>query len=144
MRGLTSIRKGLGKNHITFLVGTNSIIASENKSGGYRLKIKEVTEKLILQNRRGPNQEGSKFFLIRRGPNPEGSCFHKTGGVLIRRGLNFADPEGSYFCQSGGVLFFVNPKGYYFLKGLRQIEEKIIVRGIRLFRDRLGISGNLP
>ena len=101
----------------------------------------------MLQNRRGPNQEGSKFFLIRRGPNPEGSCFHKTGGVPIRRGLNFADPEGSYFCQSGGVLFFVNPEGYYFIKGLRQIEEMIIVRGNRLLGARLGTSdciGNLP
>ena len=110
------------------------------------MKIKEVTEKLILQNRRGLNQEGSKFFLIRRGPNPKRSCFHKNGGVPIRRGLNFADPDGSYFCQSGGVLFFVNPEGYYFIKGLRQIEEKIIVRGIRLLRDRLGTSdctGNL-
>ena len=34
IRGLTSIRKGLGKDHITFLVATNSIIASENVSGG--------------------------------------------------------------------------------------------------------------
>ena len=64
-----------------------------------------------------------------------------------RRGLNFADPEGSYFWQSGGVLFFVNPEGNYFIKGLRQIEEKIIVRGVKLLRDRLGTSectGNLP
>ena len=111
------------------------------------MKIKEVTEKLILQNRRGPNQEGSKFFLIRRGPNPEGSCFHtkpegsQSGGVSIlpiRMGPIFANPEG--YC------FFVNPEGYYFIKGLRQIEEKIIVRGIRLLRDRLGTSdctGNL-
>ena len=124
------------------------------------MKIKEVTEKLILQNRRGPNHEGSKFFLIRRGPNPEGSCFHKTGvshsgGVthlLIQRGPK---PEGSQFCRSGGVLFlpirrstvFVNPEGYFFIKGLRQIEEKIIVRSNRLLRDKLGTSdctGNLP
>ena len=83
------------------------------------MKIKEITEKLILQNRRGPNQEGSKFFLIRRGPNPEGSCFHKTGGVSIRRGLIFANPEGS---QTGGVSIlpirrgpiFANPEGYCF------------------------------
>ena len=83
------------------------------------LKIKEVSEKLFLQNRRGPNPEGSKLFLIRRSPNPEGSCFHKTRGVPNRRDLTFADPEGSQsggvlFCQSGGVLFFVKSEGYYF------------------------------
>ena len=134
IRGLTSIRKGLGKDHIPFLVNSNSIIASENVSEGYRLKIKEISEKLLLQNQRAPNPVGSHFFFkIRRGPNLEGSCFHKTGGVPIRRGLIFANPEGSQsggvsilpirkvpiFCQSGGVPFFVNPEGYYFIKGLR-------------------------
>ena len=64
------------------------------------MKIKEVSEKLILRIQRAPNPEGSKFFQIRRGPNPEGSCFHKTGGVPIRRGLTFTNSEGS---QSGGV-----------------------------------------
>ena len=42
---------------------------------------------------------------------------------------------------------FVNPEGHYFIEGLRQIEEKIIVRGVRLLGDRLGTSdctGNLP
>ena len=34
IRGLTSIRKGLGKDHIPVLVDSNSIIASENVSGG--------------------------------------------------------------------------------------------------------------
>ena len=34
IRGLTSTRKGLGKDHIPFLVDTKSIIASENVSGG--------------------------------------------------------------------------------------------------------------
>ena len=58
------------------------------------MEIMEVSEKLILQNRRGPNPEGSKSFLIWRGPNPEGSCFHKTGGVPIRRDLTCANPEG--------------------------------------------------
>ena len=78
IRGLTSIRKGLGKDHIPFLVNSNSIIASEN--------------------------------------------------------------------LSGGVLFFCQPGGYYFIKGLKYTEEKIIVRDIRLLTDRLGISdctGNL-
>ena len=80
---------------------------------------KENSEKLFLQNRRGPNPEGSKFFLIRRGPNPEGSCFHKTGGVPIRRDLTFANPEGpqsggSQFCQSGGVLFLTIRRGTVF------------------------------
>ena len=71
--------------------------------------------------------------------------------MLTQRGPK---PEGSQFCRSGGVLFlpirrgtvFVNPEGHYFIKGLRQIEEKIIVRGVRLLRDRLGASdctGNL-
>ena len=78
------------------------------------MKIKEVSEKLFLQNRRGPNPEGSKLFLIRRGPNPEGSCFHKTGGVPIQRGLNFANPEGYQFWQSGGVLFLPIRRGTVF------------------------------
>ena len=91
------------------------------------MKIKEVSEQFFLQNRRRPNPEGSRFFLMRRGPNPEGSCFHETGGVpilkaltlanpegsqyggvsilLIRRGPIFANPEGYFFCQPGGVLF---------------------------------------
>ena len=96
------------------------------------LKIKEVSEKLFLQNRRALNQEGSKYFLIRRVPNPEGSCFYKNGRVLfsqnrsvpIRRGHTFANPEGS---QSGGVSFlpirkgpiFANPEGYCFLSTRR-------------------------
>ena len=88
------------------------------------MKIKKVSEKLILRIQRAPNPEGSKFFQIRRGPNPEGSCFHKTGGVSIRSGLTFTNSEGS---QSGGVSIlpirkghiFANPEGYYFIKGLR-------------------------
>ena len=75
------------------------------------MKIKEVSEKLILQNQRAPNPEGSKFFQIRRGPNPEGSCFHKTGGVPIRRGLILANSEGS---QSGGVSILPIRKGPIF------------------------------
>ena len=34
IRGLTSIRRGLGKEHIPFPVNLNSIIASQNVSGG--------------------------------------------------------------------------------------------------------------
>ena len=90
------------------------------------MKIEEISEKLFLQNRRAPNPEGSKFFLIRRGPNLEGSCFHKTGGVPIRRGHTFANPEGS---QSGGVSVlpirkgptFASPEGYCFLSTRRGI-----------------------
>ena len=97
------------------------------------MKIKEVSEKLFLQNRRSPNPEGFKLFLIWRGPNPEGSCFHKTGGVPIRRDLTFANPEGS---QSGGVSIlpirrgpiFANPEGYCFLSTRRGI---IFVKGLR-------------
>ena len=33
IRGLSSTRKGLGKDDTSFLVGSNSIIASENVSG---------------------------------------------------------------------------------------------------------------
>ena len=97
---------------------------------GYRLKFKEISEKLLLQNQRVPNPEGSKFFQVRRGPNPEGSCFHKTRGVPIRRGLKFANSKRSqtggvsilpirrvlflpirrdinfFICQPGGVLFY--------------------------------------
>ena len=110
IRGLTSIRKDLGKDHIPFLVDTNSIIVSENK--GYRLKIKEVSEKLFLQNRSAPS--------------PEGSCFYKTGEVPIRRGLTFANPEGS---QTGGVStvpirrgpIFANLEGYCFCQPGRDI-----------------------
>ena len=82
------------------------------------MKIKEISEKLLLQNQRAPNPEGSKLFQFRRGPNPEGSCFHKTGGVPIRRGLNFDNPEGSYFCQSGRVLFLPIRRGIILLKDL--------------------------
>ena len=90
------------------------------------MKIKEVSEKLILQNQRAPNPEGSKLFQIRRSPNPEGSCFHKTGGVLFRRGLTFTNSGKS---QSGGVSvlpirkgpIFANPEGYCFLSTRRGI-----------------------
>ena len=126
IRGLTSIRKGLGKDRIPFLVDTNSILASGNVCGGYRLKIKEVSDQLFLQNRRGSNPEGSKFFLIPRGPNPKRSYFHKTGGVPIRRDLTLANPKGS---ESGGVSIlpirrgpiFANPEGYCFLSTRRGI-----------------------
>ena len=126
IRSLTSIRKGIGKDHIPFLVNSNSIIASENVSGEVEVEIKEISEKLLLQNQRTPNPEGSKFFQIRRGPNPEESCFHKTGGVPIRRGHIFANLEGS---QPGGVSIlpirkgpiFANPEGYCSLSTRRGI-----------------------
>ena len=90
------------------------------------MKIKEISEKLFLQNQRAPNPEGSKNFPVRRGPNPEGSCFHKTGGVPMRRGLMFTNSEGS---KSGGVSIlpirkgpiFANPEGYCFLTSRRGI-----------------------
>ena len=86
----------------------------------------KVSGKLFLENRRGPNPEGSQFcqsgavpiLSIRRGPkfaNPEGLLF-----LPIQRVTIFANPNGSCFCQSGGVLFlpirrglvFANPVGY--------------------------------
>ena len=128
IRGLISIRKGLGKDHIPFLVNSNSIIAWENVSGEVQIEIQKIFENVLLQNQRAPNPEGSKFFPIQRGANLEGSCFHRTGGVPIRRGLIFSNSEGSQsggvsilpirsvlflpirmgtvFCQSGGVLIY--------------------------------------
>ena len=69
-----------------------------------------------LQRRRGPKPEGSKFLQRRRGPNPEGSKFLQNW-----KGPN---PEGSKFYQSGGVEIlpirwgpnFANLEGYYFVK----------------------------
>ena len=84
IRGLTSIRKGQGKDHIPFLVDTNIIIASENVSGGVQVGNQGSFRKTIFAKPEGsqtggvqtfPDSEGSKFFLIRRGPNPEGSYF---------------------------------------------------------------------
>ena len=113
IRGLASIRKGLGTENTPFLVSSYNIRASENVSGGVKGEISKVPEKLFLPIRRGPN------FVNSEGPsfaNPEGSCFCQSGGVLFlptRSGPNwaslegsqFANPEGSCFCQSGGVLF---------------------------------------
>ena len=96
------------------------------------MKIKEISEKLLLQNQRAPNQEGSKLFKfggvpIRRGlvfTKPEGS---QSGGVLYLLTQRGPNPDGSKFCQSGEVSnlpirkgpIFANPEGYYFIKGLR-------------------------
>ena len=97
---------------------------------------------------------------IRRGTifaNPEGSYFFQSGGVLflpIRRGTifanpegsNFANPEGSCFCQCGGVLFLSIRRVIIFSR-LKKTNEKKIVKGIKLLKDRLGTSdcsGNLP
>ena len=49
-RGLTSIRKGQGKDHIPFLVNTDSITASENVSGGVQFKNRSSLRK--AKNRR--------------------------------------------------------------------------------------------
>ena len=71
------------------------------------MKILEVSEKLFLQIRRGPNfanPEGPNFA------NPEKSQFCQSGRVPI----NFANPEGSQFCQSGGVLFLPILRGPVF------------------------------
>ena len=83
IRGLT-IRKGQGKDHIPFLVDTNSVIASENVSEGVQVENQGSLRKAIFTKPEGsqsggvqvfPDSEGSKFFLIRRGPNPEGFYF---------------------------------------------------------------------
>ena len=101
IRGLTSIRKGLGKDHIPFLVNLTSIIAPENVSGGVKVERRKSPKRYFYKKK-------IFFFQIRRGPNPEGSCFHKTGGVQIRRGLIFPISEGS---QSGGVLYLLTQRG---------------------------------
>ena len=83
------------------------------------MKIKEVSEKLFLQNRRAPNPEGSKFFS-----NSEES---QSGGVLFsqnRRGLNFADPEGTYFWQSVWVLFLSTRRGIILFKDLGKQKKR--------------------
>ena len=103
------------------------------------MKIKEISEKLLLQNQRATNPEGSKFFQIGRGPNPEGLVFTKpevsqSGGVLYLLtqrgsnpgGLNFANPEGTSFCQSGGVLFFLSTRrGIILLKDLGKQKKRL-------------------
>ena len=120
------------------------------------MRIKEISEKLFIQNQRAPNPEGSKFFFSNsEGSQSGGVLFSQSGGVLHLLTQRGPKPEESQFCRSGGVLFlpirrgtvFVNPEGHYFIKGLRQLEEKIIVRGVRLLKNRLGTSdctGNLP
>ena len=82
IRGLTSVRKGLGKDYIPFLADANSIIASENVSGGENFENQGSLRKAIFTK-------------------PEGS---QSGGVQI-----FANPEGycTGFCQPGGVLFLL-------------------------------------
>ena len=78
IRGLISIRKGLGKDETPFLVNSYSIKASQNVSGR------------VL----GDNLESLREAIF---SNPEGS---QSGGVLflpIRRGHNFANPERSCF-----------------------------------------------
>ena len=144
IRGLTSIRKGLGKDRIPFLVNLKSIIASENVSGGVQVERRKSPKSYFYKRRGLPIRRGPIFFQIRRGPNPEGSCFHKTGGVPIRRGLIFTisegsqsggvlyllthrgpNPEGSQFCQSGRVLFLPIRRGIIFLKDLGKQKKRL-------------------
>ena len=108
IRGLTLIRKGQGKDHIPLLVTTDSIIASENVSGGVQVENLGSLGKVIFTKPEGSQSGGYKFFLIRRCPNPEGSCFQKTKGVPILRDLTLANPEGS---QYGGVSFLPIRRG---------------------------------
>ena len=84
IRGLASIRKGLGKEITPFLVSSNSILASENVFG----RVSGENFESLLK----------AFFA-----NPEGSQFCQSGGVLflpIRRGPVFANPEGSCFVKT--------------------------------------------
>ena len=123
IRGLASIRKGLGTENTPFLVSSYRRIASGDVSRRVSEEIFKSPGKAIFANPLGYCfcQSGRVPVLpIRRGPvfaNPEGSCFCQSGrvhfsqsvGVLflpIRRGPVFAKTEGSQICQSGGVLFF--------------------------------------
>ena len=124
IRSLTSIRKGLGKDHIPFLVNSNSILASENVSGGVKVENQGNLRKATFTKPEGSQSGGVQIFPNSEGSQSGGVFFHKTGGVPIRRGLIFANSEGSH---SGGVSIlpirkgpiFANPEGYYFFKGLR-------------------------
>ena len=132
IRGLTSFRKGLGKDVTPFLVYSNSIKASENVSGRVS----------------GENLDSLREAIF---TNPEGS---QSGGVLflsIPRGPNFANVKGSQservlFLPIRGVLFLSIRRGIVSSR-VRKITEKKVVKGIRLLGDRLGTSdctGNLP
>ena len=87
------------------------------------MKIKEISEKLLLQNQRAPNPEGSKIFKFggvpnRRGPNFSNSEGSQSGGVLYLLTQRGPNPEGSKFCQSGGVSILSIRRGIILLKDL--------------------------
>ena len=115
IRGLASIRKGLGTENTPFLGSPYSIIASEDVYRRVSVEIFKSPVKAIFANPEGSQfcQSGGVPILpIRRGP-----VFRQSGEVLIssiRRGPVFVNLEGSCFCQSGGggVLFFQNLSGH--------------------------------
>ena len=120
IRGVASIRKGLGKEHTPFLVSSKSIIASENVSGRVSSESFGSLWKAIFTKPEGSQSGGVPILPIRKGPNfasPEGSQFCQSGRVPIlpiRRGTVFANPEGYYSCQPGGVLFLPIRRGLVF------------------------------
>ena len=102
IRGLTSIRKGLGKDHIPFLVDTNSIIASENVSGRELVENQGRLRKANFTKPEGSQSGGVKIF-----PDSEGS---QSGGVsilLIRTGPIFANLEGYCLLSTRRGIIFV-------------------------------------
>ena len=114
LRGLASIRKGLGKENTPFLVSTNSIMASENVSGRLSGESYGSLKRVILIKPEGSQSGGVPILPIRRGlvfANPIGFLF-----LPIRRGLSFANPEVYYFCQPGGVMILPILRGTIFLK----------------------------
>ena len=133
IRGLASIRKGLGKENTPFIVSSISIIASENVSGRVSGEIFESLSKAIFTNPEGSQSGRFPILPIRKGPNfanPEVSQFCQSEMVpilpirrvpilQIRKGPNFANPkgpkfantEGSQFCQSGRIPIFPIRKG---------------------------------
>ena len=88
IRGLPSIRKGQGKDHIPFLVNTDSIIASENVSGGVQVENKGSLGKFIFIKPEGSQSGGVQIF-----PNSEGS---QSEGVLFSQNRRGPNPEGFY------------------------------------------------
>ena len=111
IRGLASIRKGLGTENTPFLVSFYSIIASENVFG------RELSENFKSPGKAIFTNGG---FPIRKGPK-----FCQSGGVPIlpirrvlflpiRKSPIFANPEGYYFCQTEGVLFLPIRRGTVF------------------------------
>ena len=99
IRGVTSIRKGQRKDHIPFLLNTDSIIASENVSGGVQVENQGSLGKVILKNPEGSQSGGVQIF-----PNSEGSQYGGVSILPIWRGPILST-------EPGGVIFLFKNLG---------------------------------